>query len=525
MKERVLVLDIGDAPYALTVARSLGSSGYCVDYGIPLGKGPMELFSKFCHRFLVYPDPSYAKVDFQVFLYERSRIYDYIIPTMEKTMLAAAEIKEKIESMGPKVLCPDYEALKLAVQKSSMLALARKVGLPVPKTIVTSEAPSFESIIDALGLPFIMKCSTEVDIQPGERKFLIEEYDERKFSLCFKKLSRWGPVIIQEYIRGKGIGIELLYSMKGELIAFHGHERILEQYLDGGPSIMARTSINKSALQYAISLLNVLKWKGAAMVEFKLGNDGKLYFMELNPRFWGTTLLAIASGVNFPLLLVKSCKEETNRLIGPDRTASFFSFESLLSGFTSNNRPSLRSLISGFFKLSWPISIRETYCDDIVPELKKFLLYLRRHLVEPKIGFYDGLYFGPPMPVSILKKFNISKVIDLRQDDEIKAYFDPCAQIEHIRFPIKEDSYLSPDSFVKLLNLIEREKLTSNIYIHCKKGRGRTAMVILGYMVMKGVDLQTAYLQLLSLYPHMNLTREQRAALYDLRKYLLNKVK
>jgi len=56
MKERVMMSDIGDAPYALTVARSLGSSSYCVEYNIPLSKGPMKLFSKFCHRFLVYPD-------------------------------------------------------------------------------------------------------------------------------------------------------------------------------------------------------------------------------------------------------------------------------------------------------------------------------------------------------------------------------------------------------------------------------------------------------------------------------------
>ena len=43
-----------------------------------------------------------------------------------------------------------------------------------------------------------------------------------------------------------------------------------------------------------------LKWHGVAMVEFKkkfLTN--KLYLMEINPKFWGSHDLAIASGINF----------------------------------------------------------------------------------------------------------------------------------------------------------------------------------------------------------------------------------
>jgi biotin carboxylase len=55
-----------------------------------------------------------------------------------------------------------------------------------------------------------------------------------------------------------------------------------------------------------IKLLKALNWYGVAMVEFKMDpRDGKLKFLEINPRFWGSLPLAIASGVDFPYLLYR----------------------------------------------------------------------------------------------------------------------------------------------------------------------------------------------------------------------------
>ena len=50
-------------------------------------------------------------------------------------------------------------------------------------------------------------------------------------------------------------------------------------------------------------LLDALNWHGVAMVEFKREErTGHLYLMEINPKFWGSLDLALASGVNFPVL-------------------------------------------------------------------------------------------------------------------------------------------------------------------------------------------------------------------------------
>ena len=41
------------------------------------------------------------------------------------------------------------------------------------------------------------------------------------------------------------------------------------------------------------------------MLEFKFFK-GNYYLIEANPKFWGSLDLAIASGVNFPLILINS---------------------------------------------------------------------------------------------------------------------------------------------------------------------------------------------------------------------------
>ncbi len=45
-----------------------------------------------------------------------------------------------------------------------------------------------------------------------------------------------------------------------------------------------------------------------ALVEFKRDNEGIYKLLEINPKFWGSLDLAIASGVNFPKLIVDCIK-------------------------------------------------------------------------------------------------------------------------------------------------------------------------------------------------------------------------
>ena len=69
---------------------------------------------------------------------------------------------------------------------------------------------------------------------------------------------------------------------------------------------MLRESIElpKPMTDYAVKLLEQVKWHGVAMVEFKVEKASKIpRLMEINGRFWGSLQLAIDAGLNIPYLL------------------------------------------------------------------------------------------------------------------------------------------------------------------------------------------------------------------------------
>lgn len=84
------------------------------------------------------------------------------------------------------------------------------------------------------------------------------------------------------------------------------HQRLREYPITGGASTAAKTVYHEEAFMHGKKLLDALKWNGPAMVEFKYDpQTNKLALMEINPKFWGSTELGLAAGVNFGELLVK----------------------------------------------------------------------------------------------------------------------------------------------------------------------------------------------------------------------------
>ncbi|MGH7279795.1 MAG: ATP-grasp domain-containing protein, partial [Candidatus Rokuibacteriota bacterium] len=52
----------------------------------------------------------------------------------------------------------------------------------------------------------------------------------------------------------------------------------------------------------ALRLLEALRWRGVAMVEFRRDRRTREYrLLEINPRFWGSLPLALHCGLDFPV--------------------------------------------------------------------------------------------------------------------------------------------------------------------------------------------------------------------------------
>jgi predicted ATP-grasp superfamily ATP-dependent carboligase len=132
-----------------------------------------------------------------------------------------------------------------------------------------------------------------------ELRLLVSQFIARNPELIARGLHP----LAQEYIEGEGHGFYAVAD-HGEIAAYFMHRRLHEFPPSGGPSAMAASYRDPALLDLGQRLFSATGWHGVAMVEFKKRDrDGEYYLIEVNPKFWGSLDLSIASGVNFPFLL------------------------------------------------------------------------------------------------------------------------------------------------------------------------------------------------------------------------------
>lgn len=118
---------------------------------------------------------------------------------------------------------------------------------------------------------------------------------------CVKKLkgkdigANLGGKLIFEYVKGgTGVGIGII-ARNGYVKAIAGHARVYENNL-AGSAIRKPLSVPKDIENKIRAFALELSLDGLNMIEFKLYN-GKWYFIELNPRPWGSLPLYLAGYV------------------------------------------------------------------------------------------------------------------------------------------------------------------------------------------------------------------------------------
>lgn len=515
---RVLVLDGGIGQGSLAVLRSLGAAGYETHLGFAVGVPRRVARSRYCAGTVAYPDPTYARAEFQHALLEVADRFDFLLPVKEATLLATAEVKDAIRARGAVVPIADASAFLTATNKVETLRLADELGLHTPQTIVRRELPPASEIAATVGLPFVMKTATEFDLGPADRHFLVTEPDGEATRERFEALARHGPVLLQRYVAGFGSGIGLLYSGRSEVVAFTGHRRIFEQFSDGGPSVLARTFVHPEALDQARRLLDALRWKGIAMVEFRIRPDGTAVLMEVNPRVWGTMSLAIASGVDFPTRLLESFGAPGPSVPeGPVRDRNFLSLDALLVSQTSPpvKRPRLGAFALDLGRSMRGLSIKELQGRDPRPEVEEAFHRLRSLGTRRRISEVGGVRFGPFVDYRRLAARHVRTTIDLRSPEEVARRAAAAAPgVERVAFPIPDDTGLPPDRFRDLVGLIDRGLAGGGLFVHCRQGKGRAPMAVVAHLVAHDVPIDRAFETVYAARPSANLNAEQRGAIY-----------
>jgi predicted ATP-grasp superfamily ATP-dependent carboligase len=259
--------------------------------------------SRYAQERVVYPAPGTAPRELAETLLQtaRDKHVDLLIPVTDDVILPLADICPRFADVCTLAM-PDQDQLDIVTNKLKTLDLADGLGVPTPRTCLISTVQEAREVGSALGWPVVLKPrASRLYLDHRGVDMLEVSYAENLDGLV-SQMGRYEgrcPVLLQEYYPGVGYGVELLLYQGKPLAAFQ-HKRLHEVPITGGASSFRESvALDPTMYGYSVQLLEVLKWTGLAMVEFKLGSEGAK-LMEINGRIWGSMPLAVLSGMDFP---------------------------------------------------------------------------------------------------------------------------------------------------------------------------------------------------------------------------------
>jgi predicted ATP-grasp superfamily ATP-dependent carboligase len=307
---RVLVTD-AHTTSALAVVRSLGAAGMSVTAAGERGRFNLAIYSRHVSHAIAL-----ASADDQPTAYAEELLgelertsYDVLIPTTDTTIAILRRYRPDVERRV-RVALPSDEALTAAQDKQITLERARAQGVAVPRTRVFGSLFEVDREAERLTYPCVVKprFSRHWDgVGPIARGTAQYAYSAASLREIFKSAGQAADMLlVQEFVAGDAVGVFALMD-EGEARVVFAHRRLREANPTGGRASLAESiPPDERFAAPALRLLRAVQWTGVAMVEFKDPSAAREpVVMENNGRFWGSLPLAIAAGVDFPLLLVQ----------------------------------------------------------------------------------------------------------------------------------------------------------------------------------------------------------------------------
>jgi D-aspartate ligase len=299
---------IGGDYQGLGVVRSLGRRGipvYVVDDEASIARA-----SRFSKRAVRVPslrdEPS--TLDALERLRREHGLEGWVLfPTREETVAALAR-NRSVLARSFRVPTPGWDTIRHAWDKRATYRLARKLGIPTPRTWSLLEESELRNV-DVRGPVVIKPAIKEHFFYATHAKAwrADTESDLRRHFRQASSIVGVEEVIIQELIPGDG---HQQYSYcaffkEGEAVASMTVRRRRQHPSDFGRASTYVETVEPAGLEEpSVRFLRAIGYYGLVEVEYKLDpRDGEYKLLDVNPRTWGYHSVGPAAGVDFPYLL------------------------------------------------------------------------------------------------------------------------------------------------------------------------------------------------------------------------------
>jgi len=221
-------------------------------------------------------------------------------PLSEERILDFYDFLEEDSNYDISYLLPERDIFELSRNKKEFQRYCETHNIPIPKSYVKDDidslAVNFRPVVAKLqvgagsvGMKYVDKV---------ENLHVLHEIDYDKY-------------LIQEKITSeRGIHGGFFLCKKGEVKSYYGHKRIRTFPEKGGVTVFSKSELNKEIKQIGSQLLKKMNWDGLAMIEFMHDKESDTWkVIELNPRLWGSILLAEFCNSDLILNYINLCRK------------------------------------------------------------------------------------------------------------------------------------------------------------------------------------------------------------------------
>ncbi len=251
--------------------------------------------------------------------------YSYVIPISDRFLVPLHLHRNELPS-EPEVLMIGEAEYDLSYNKGRTVEVAESLGVPCPRTYTAFEESDIEKALEFFGseFPLILKpAHSKNQIGDRIRSVSVERAEnQEQLKERGRELLAGGPLLVQEYLEGRGVGQEFLLD-KGEIIAEFQHERVHEPLRGGGGSYRRAVEVDPRLREWSHSILRAVSWSGVAMVEYLVAKNGDAHLMEINGRWWGSLPLPVAAGVDFPWIWLQLKQGKPSQSVPRYRTPMY----------------------------------------------------------------------------------------------------------------------------------------------------------------------------------------------------------
>lgn len=323
----------------------------------------------------------------------RDRI-DTIFPSYDPQVYLLTKNRERLARLGVQVLAPDFETVKVLLDKSRQLQLAAGVGFPHPATYRLDEH-DLQDLAQRVKPPWVIRPTASA----RSRGMAVIKRREDLAPIVAQLSENHRDLMLQEYIPGHlKQNFYMLVGKDHEVLSMIAPKVLRTShrvYRNSSAAVLFNHDHEYN--ERVIELVRLLNWHGGLTVQTKIDSrDGTLKLMEINPRLGSHTWYCTEMGINTPLMQLRSYRGEAVEPVKdyPEQALMLEPFEDfigLMFNFADRTAYQLRRLLG--LKTTDPDNVPDSICvtlrtlfkDYRGPHKKAYMPQFRYALSDPLV--------------------------------------------------------------------------------------------------------------------------------------------